>query len=232
MTKRAFQIVLVFVLLAASFASVGSVSAGSNCNSYITVQWGDTLSGIALFCGTSVEAIRGANPGLGWWLYAGQTLYIPTGYTPAPQTYSTYVVRWGDTLKKIASYYGVSVHAILAVNPQITNASLIYAGQTINLPVSAPPPPPAPPPSTSYSTVKINYKYGLFIRNAPSGKIIASAENKTVWKYNQSSLSVDGNGKVWVEIKLSPPINGCDTGWILVKDQLGNHFTDPPVDNN
>jgi LysM repeat protein len=113
--------------------------AWSGCASYITVQWGDTLSGLARLCGTTPAAIQAANPGLGSWVYAGQVLYIPTGYTtPAPVYYptsgNTYVVQSGDTLGKIAARSGTTVGAILAANPQITNPSLIYAGQVINLP--------------------------------------------------------------------------------------------------
>jgi LysM repeat protein len=143
-TKRIFQVIVVAAILVASFASTGSVMAWSGCASYITVQWGDTLSGLARLCGTSVEAIQAANPGLGWWLYAGQVLYIPTGYSSAPVYYpptyggGTYVVQWGDTLGKIAARTGVGVSDILAVNPQIWNASWIYAGQVINLPAAAP----------------------------------------------------------------------------------------------
>jgi LysM repeat protein len=143
-TKRIFQLIVIAAILAASFASTGSVMAWSGCASYITVQWGDTLSGLARLCGTSVEAIQAANPGLGWWLYAGQVLYIPTGYSSAPVYYpptygygsGTYVVQWGDTLGKIAARTGVGVGDILAVNPQIWNASWIYAGQVINLPAA------------------------------------------------------------------------------------------------
>lgn len=43
-------------------------------------------------------------------------------------------MRWGDTLGKIAARSGTTVGDILAANPQITNASLIYIGQVINLP--------------------------------------------------------------------------------------------------
>ena len=135
-TKRIFQLIVIVAILATSFVSTGGALAWSGCPGYITVQWSDTLSNLAALCGTTVEAVRAANPGLGWWVYAGQVLYIPTGYMPAPyhQTYSTYVVQWGDTLGKIAARMGVSVSDILAVNPQIWNASLIYAGQVINLP--------------------------------------------------------------------------------------------------
>lgn len=241
MTKRIIQIGLVFVLLAASFAAVGTARASSYCPAYITVQWGDTLGGIALMCGTTVDAIRAANPGLGWYLYAGQVLYMPTGYTPPSQPppvyYNTYTVQWGDTLGKIAARSGTSVKAILAVNPQISNASLIYAGQVINLPsgviVQPPPsyPPPSyPPPSDHFSTLTIDYKFGMLIRNKPNGTFIQSAVNDSTWKYKPGSLFIDSKYRLWVEVKLNPPVKGHTTGWLLVKDQFGTYFTEPQID--
>ena len=135
---RTFKILVVVAVLVASFASTGSVSAWSSCPSYLTVQWGDTLSGIAVQCDTTIAAIQAANPGLGWWVYAGQVLSIPTGNTSTPvssPTYGgTYTVLSGDTLGKIAARSGTSLSSLLAVNPQIANPSLIYAGQVINLP--------------------------------------------------------------------------------------------------
>ena len=245
MTKRIAQFSLVFAILVTSFVSVSGTAAWS-CSNYITVQWGDTLSGIASQCGTTVDAIQRANPGLGWWVYAGQVLYIPTGYANVPVSYptygGTYVVQKGDTLGKIAGRLGVRLNDILAANPQIWNPSLIYVGQVINLPggVSAPPPVYNPPPPKhpdypsypvdSYSSVKIDYKYGLYVRSAPGGDIIASALNGTTWRYRQSSVYIDKKWKVWVEVKLIPPVKGYTTGWILVKDQLGTFFTDPPID--
>ncbi len=105
MTKRFFQWMLVGALLVASFASTDSAAAGSGCASYAVVQWGDTLSGLAALCGTTVGAIQAANPGLGSWLWAGQVLYIPTGgstyYASAYEGQvagSTYTVKWGDFL--------------------------------------------------------------------------------------------------------------------------------------
>ena len=135
-TKKVSQLIVVTALFVTSFASAGGALAWSQCSTYITVQWGDTLSGIAKQCGTTVDAVRAANPGLGWWLYAGQVLYIPSGSTPGypPATGGTYVVKSGDTLGKIAARSGTGVSNLLAVNPQIHNASLIYVGQVINLP--------------------------------------------------------------------------------------------------
>lgn len=244
MANRIMQLMVIVAILVASFAVTVGASAWSGCASYITVQWGDTLSEIALRSGTTVKAIQAANPGLGWRIYAGQVLCLPTGYTSATvyyPTYSTYVVQWGDTLGKIAARIGSSVSAILAVNPQIYNASLIYAGQVINLPagVGAPPPvydhppknPGYPPPVVdSYSTLKIDYKHGLYVRSDPGGPIIASALDKTTWYYRTNSIFMDKHWKVWAEVKLFPPVKGYATGWILVKDQLGTYFTKPHID--
>ncbi len=136
--KRWIQSLIVIAILVMSFASTGSASAW-NCGSYYTVQWGDTLSGIAVACGTTIYAIQAANPGLGYWVYAGQVLYIPAStYPPVyyPPSGGTYIVQQGDTLAKIARRMGISLSSLIAANPQIYNPSLIYAGQAINLPAA------------------------------------------------------------------------------------------------
>ena len=46
----------------------------------------------------------------------------------------TYRVRSGDTLGKIAKFYGIKLNRLLAINPQITNKNKIFVGQTINVP--------------------------------------------------------------------------------------------------
>jgi hypothetical protein len=152
-------------------------------------------------------------------------------------------VQKGDTLGKIAARLAGKFSDLLAVNPQIRNASLIYTGQVINLPgsVSGPPPthypppshptyPPAPGGSSGLSTLTIAYRHGLFVRSSPGGAIIASALNKTEWRYKKDSIFIDSKWKVWAEVTLSPPVKGYTTGWILVKDQLGTYFTDPQID--
>lgn len=254
-TKRMLQLIVVVTLLVTSFTSTGSVLAWSGCASYINVQWGDTLSGLAATCGTTVEAIRAANPGLGWWVYAGQVLYIPTGYAPAPvyypvqtyyPSYGTYVVQWGDTIGTIAASTGFYVNDILAVNPQIWNASLIYAGQVINLPatVNVPPPVYIPPPAyypppidySQLSTLKVTYGDGLLVRTGP-GKgypeihsALVSAVVNTEWQYKRYTVTMDAKGLVWAEVILNPLVVGYSTGWVLVRDYLGNYFTDPHID--
>ena len=241
MVRRIFQLVSVVVILIASFGTAGIAYAWSGCASYVTVQWGDTLSGIAQRCGTTAHSIQAANPGLGWWLYAGQVLYIPTGSTSDPYyppSSGTYVVQSGDTLGKIAARIGVSWRDILAVNPQIQNPSLIYAGQVIYLPKGAGNPPPYnpppthptnPPPPVELSTLKIAYQHGLFVRSQPGGPIIASGLKDTTWFYRPNSVFVDSKWRVWVEVRLYPAVKGYSTGWMLVKDQFGTYFTEPHI---
>ena len=131
--------IAVLAIAALCFGSTGSAMAGGSCARYITVQWGDTLSGIAAVYGTTIYAIQGANPGLGWWLYAGQVLCIPARTPSAPVYYpvstggNVHVVQRGETLGTIAVRYGVSVNTLLDINPQIGDGSSIQPGQAINL---------------------------------------------------------------------------------------------------
>jgi uncharacterized YkwD family protein/spore coat assembly protein SafA len=47
---------------------------------------------------------------------------------------STYTVKSGDTMWKIAVKYQVGISEIIAANPQIKNPALIYPGQKVNIP--------------------------------------------------------------------------------------------------
>jgi spore coat assembly protein SafA len=138
--KRWVQSIIIIAVLFMSFAPTDSALAWYSCGSYYTVQWGDTLSGIAAACGITVYSIQVANPGMGYWLYAGTTIYIPGSYNAPPVYYppasGTYVVHSGDTMSKIARRFGVSLSSLIAANPQISNPSLIYAGQVISLPAT------------------------------------------------------------------------------------------------
>jgi len=259
--RRIPQSIAVCAILVLSFAATGpafggasSASAWSGCAQYITVQAGDTLQGIAANCGTTVEALLAANPGLIPLLYAGQVLYIPTGYASATVYQNvqagggTYVVQRGDTLGEIAARYNVALWEILAVNPQISNPNLIYPGQVINLPARAgtttvyyppatnyPTAVPAPSYSTGYSNLKVVYKHGLLVRTGPSRNYaeikssLVSAVKGSTWQYRKNSVTIDSEGFVWVEVLLSQTVNGLSTGWIIVKDGLGGYYTEPNI---
>jgi len=251
MTKRILQWLLVSALLIASFASTGSAVAWGGCATYAVVQWGDTLSSLAALCGTTVQAIQAANPGVGGWLWAGQVLYIPTG---SSSTYSTtayqgqvasgtYTVQWGDTMGKIAAKMGFSTSSVLAVNPQIWNADLIYPGEVINLPASGssgssynnPPPNSGSNPNSTYRNLKVTNAKGLLIHTGPGTNYPTiestgvSAVYRSTFMYRRSSVVVDQIGLVWVQILFDSTVNGYSSGWIMVKDGLGNYYTDPAI---
>ena len=59
-------------------------------------------------------------------------------FSPAGPTV-THIVLAGETLASIAARFHTTVAAILAANPQITNANRIYRGQRLQIPVAAGP---------------------------------------------------------------------------------------------
>ena len=147
-------LVLVLILTLAGILLPASVSAAPAADaparpaqgSYYTVQPGDTLSQIAKWYGTTVNAIMAANRLPSTRIYVGQVLFIPSGGGGggggACSQY--YVVRRGDTLSQIARWYGVSLNALAQANG-IYNPSRIYVGQRLCIPGGHPGPGPIPP---------------------------------------------------------------------------------------
>ena len=140
--KKYFRKFVFTAALLALLAIPSNASAWTFCSSPYAVQWGDTIASVAYKCGTTMTAIRQSNPGLGYWLYAGQQIVIPGsygGYTPnaTGAASRTYVVQWGDTMHKIAMRMNVSLNDLIAANPQIWNPNWIFAGQVIILPAPA-----------------------------------------------------------------------------------------------
>ena len=157
--KRMFQLTLILVLLVSFLAVTHSDAAASNCGSTYVVQRGDWLSKIANRCGVSLSQLYAANPWVGYYIYPGQVLNMPGYNNPGPvpgngvpvpgnggASYSNgqyfcgptssayygkyYVVCRGDSLLKIALYYGERLSYIQWHN-NIYNADRIYAGQFI-----------------------------------------------------------------------------------------------------
>ncbi len=144
--------------------SGGGRAAGAPASSSTihVVRAGETLSSIAYRYGTTVSAIVQANgiynPS---YIYTGQRLVIP-GWrgvaSSSPVNY--YTVRRGDTLAVIAYRYGTTVWAIAQAN-NLRNPSLIYVGQQLAIPGTAPPrsaaaaAPPAPSPAPPASSTLV-----------------------------------------------------------------------------
>jgi putative chitinase len=101
---------------------------------YHVVRWGENLTRIARYYGTTIWAIAQANNI--WninYIRVGQVLLIPgpaPGPWPGPQYY---IVQPGDTLSAIAWRFGRSVWAIAQANG-IWNPNLIYVGQRLYIP--------------------------------------------------------------------------------------------------
>ena len=155
-TKIFLQLFILAAVLLASFASTSSAFAAS-CGTSVTVVSGDTLRKIADRCGTTVSALRLANPevGNGNLIYPGQSLLLP-GTVLGSGGQLIYIVARGDTLKSLAIRFGSTVDSILASNPNITNANVIYEGQRLTIVATTPPPtnPPPPPSGQTYYVVK------------------------------------------------------------------------------
>lgn len=126
-----------------------------------TVVRGDTLAQLARRFGTTINTIAAdngiVNPNL---IFTGQQLRIRTSQdtipTPTPQPTetlipgptTTYTVRYGDTLFRIALRNGTTAAQLARLN-NLTNPNLIYVGQQLQIPargaqIATPTPIPQP----------------------------------------------------------------------------------------
>lgn len=164
--KKVLQPIVLAAIMLSMFATTSSVFA-AGCGSSVTVVSGDTLFRIANRCGTTVSALRRANPELGTsnLIFPGQVLQLPGTILGTDGGYFVYIVAKGDTLKGLATRFDTTLENLLAGNPEITNANVIYEGQWVKVYVSQTPPPPPPPPPTG----QVYYvKRGDTLRNIAS----------------------------------------------------------------
>ena len=128
---------------------------------------GDTLWGIARKNNVSLNALLGANPGLNKnaSLSIGQEVLLPGTGTPVTEVpgspsepdltvvspgSTSYVVKKGDNLTRIASIHGVTIQAVRSANG--LSGDTLQIGQTLVMPgggstPSSPPSVPVPVPS-------------------------------------------------------------------------------------
>lgn len=111
------------------------------CYEYL-IRRGDSLSGVASRYAIPVSIVRALNPEItdastivvGQILFLGRDPFLRLPPCDAVPDCSKYTVRPGDRLSTIAGRFGITVDAILAANPQITDANAIFSGQVIQLP--------------------------------------------------------------------------------------------------
>jgi LysM repeat protein len=164
------------------------------------VRPGDNLTGIAFRSGVSVATlvrINGlVNPNR---IYAGQRLRLPCAQpapaplpvpVPAPSPEGQYyVVQWKDTLAKIAYRFGVSVWSIVQAN-NIANPNVIFPGQKLYIPGTAPTPPaPTPPPGCEHLTQPKN---GAKVWGTVVAKGTADIPDFAYYKLEQRKDGLDG----------------------------------------
>lgn len=163
----------------------GGPVGGPQCAYYHTVQYKQTLGAIANYYGVNLYTLAQVNAIYNWnHVYVGQRLCIPGGYQPpAPPPYKppppkpypphpkpqppqpstcTYTVQAGDTLAKIAFWYGTTVQALVQLN-NLYHVNQLYIGQVLYVPIQncpgPKPPDPAPPAADSWTGEYFNNKY-------------------------------------------------------------------------
>ncbi len=114
-----------------------------------TIEAGDTFASIHKKFNVSVKAIESANPDVvPTKLKVGAKLHIPAptmaAASPAGTTVasavaddSTYTVKSGDNLSKIATTHGTTIKAIRALNPTVATTDRIKVGDKLKMPGKA-----------------------------------------------------------------------------------------------
>lgn len=199
-TRKFIQLIVLVALVTATFASTGSAFA-AGCGSSLTVVQGDTLRKIADRCGTTVSALRRANPdiGSGDLIFPGQVLQLPGTILGTDGGYFIYIVARGDTLKGLATRFGTTMDALLRDNPEIKNANIIYEGQWIKVYVVPTTPPPATPPPSSGQVYYV--QRGDTLRN------IASRWSTTVEEILKVNPKITNPNVIYVGQAINIPLN-------------------------
>ncbi len=224
----------VLVIPTASGSAVSSASTTSTVggNTTYTVKSGDTLWKLAQTTGTSVQMLVQANNlANADQLFVGQVLVIPaatgsstpTGSTASNSTTSnnssatsTYTVRSGDTLWKIAQATGTSVQALVQAN-SLSNPDSLTVGEVLTIPAATSTGSSNTTGSTP-STDSTSTTGSTTATTASVGSVVLTAGNGGSSKVNQSlalSLTVkdaQGNTITVPQNEVTYTITGANPG--------------------
>jgi peptidoglycan endopeptidase LytE len=213
-TKRILMFVLLTAILTSALFVTSSALAASSCGASVTVVKGDTLRKIADRCGTTLSALRRANPeiGSGNLIFPGQVLQLPGAILGTDGGYFIYIVARGDTLKGLATRFSTTIDALLKSNPDITNQNLIYEGQRIKVYVAPTTPPPAtPPPATPPADSTQTY----YVKKGDTLRKIAEAFGTTVDTLLKLNPGIKNPNLIYVGQALKVP--AAATSYIVQK---------------
>jgi len=110
-----------------------SVKAPARGATSHVVRAGETLGGIASRYGIKTSQIAAANGITGDRIYIGQQLRLVPEAGTVPTVASSYAVREGDTLSRIARRFGTTVRALQDANG-IRDIDLVRIGRTLKIP--------------------------------------------------------------------------------------------------
>jgi LysM repeat protein len=194
--KFSTNLIKLFIAAAVLFSTLAfapPAAAQTSCGDRYTVVRGDTLFKIARHCGTTVNALKRANPEIkaNNVIYPNQVLLLPGAIIPGTGSVDTYVVQKGDTLSKLATRFNTTTARLLELNPAITNANLIYQGQRLSIPSSRT---PAPQPGQTY-----------VVQRGDTLRIIAARFGTTVDVLLQLNPSIKDPNKIFTGQKLTLP---------------------------
>ncbi|MCY8798558.1 C40 family peptidase [Bacillus inaquosorum] len=124
------------IITATTAVVLGStLFAGAASAQSIKVKKGDTLWELSRKYDTTISKIKSENHLRSDIIYAGQTLSIngksTSSKSSSSSSSSTYKVKSGDSLSKIASKYGTTVSKLKSLNG--LKSDLIYAGQVLKV---------------------------------------------------------------------------------------------------
>jgi len=195
--KKYFQLFILIALVVTSFATTSPAFAASACDTAYYVVSGDTLRKIAIKCDTTIYALRRANPsiGSGDLIYPGQALLLPGALISGNNGLSTYIIARGNTLKSLAARFNTSLDYLMSLNPEITNANVIYEGQRLIVPTGGS---STPPPASNHWYI---------IQRGDTLKKIAAWTNTSVEAILQVNPQISNANLIYVGQTINLPAN-------------------------